>query len=320
MEKFSRVLGTGSYLPKKILTNQDLEKIVDTTDEWIVSRSGIKSRHIADDNDTTADLAVSAAKQAIEKSSIEAKQIDMIIVGTASSDDTFPSTASIVQHKLGLPHIAAFDVSAACAGFNHGLSIADQFIKTGFAQHVLVIGCEMLSRAVDWTDRTTCVLFGDGAGAVVLGPSDEPGVYSTHLHCDGSQHDILYAPNLLVQRKSTETPFVKMQGREVFRHAVKRLGELVDETLEANGFEQSDIDWLVPHQANIRIIQATAKKLNLPMEKVIITLDKQGNTSAASIPLALDIAISDGRIKRGDLILLESFGGGLVWGSALIRY
>ena len=320
MKKFSRILGTGSCLPKKIVTNQDLEKIVDTSDEWIVSRSGIKSRHIAEDSDTTADLAVHAAKLALEKSGLEAKQIDMVIVGTASSDDAFPSTASVVQHKLGLGHVAAFDVSAACAGFNHGVSIADQFIKTGFAKHVLVIGCEMLSRAVDWTDRTTCVLFGDGAGAVILGVSDEPGIYSTHLHCDGSQHDILYAPNLLVQRSSTETPFVKMQGREVFRHAVTRLGELVDETLEANNFKKSDIDWLVPHQANIRIIQATAKKLDLPMEKVVVTLDRHGNTSAASIPLALDFAISDGRIKRGDLILLESFGGGLVWGSALIRY
>lgn len=320
MEKFSRILGTGSCLPEKVLTNQDLEKIVDTSDEWIVSRSGIKSRHIAGDKDTTADLAVSAGRMAIEKAGIEAKQIDMVIVGTASSDDAFPSTASIVQHKLGLRHIAAFDISAACAGFNHGLSIADQFIKTGFAKYVLVIGCEMLSRAVDWTDRTTCVLFGDGAGAVVLGASDEPGIYSTHLHCDGSQHDILYAPNLLVQRESTETPFVKMQGREVFRHAVTRLGELVDETLEANNFTKEDIDWLVPHQANIRIIQATAKKLDMPMEKVVVTLDQHGNTSAASIPLALDFAVSDGRIKRGDLILLESFGGGLVWGSALIRY
>lgn len=320
MERFSRILGTGSYLPEKILTNQDLEKIVDTSDEWIVSRSGIKSRHIASDTDSTAGLAVNAARKAIESAGVDAQQIDMVIVGTASSDDSFPSTASIVQHELGLRKIAAFDISAACAGFNHGISIADQYIKTGFAKHVLVIGCEMLSRAVDWTDRTTCVLFGDGAGAVVLGVSDEPGIYSTHLHCDGSQHDILYAPNLLVQRESKETPFVKMQGREVFRHAVTRLGELVDETLEANNFTKADIDWLVPHQANIRIIQATAKKLNMPMEKVIVTLDKQGNTSAASIPLALDIAISDGRIKRGDLILLESFGGGLVWGSALIRY
>lgn len=320
MERFSRILGTGSYLPEKILTNQDLEKIVDTSDEWIVSRSGIKSRHIASDTDSTAGLAVNAARKAIENAGIDAQQIDMVIVGTASSDDSFPSTASIVQHELGLRKIAAFDISAACAGFNHGISIADQYIKTGFAKHILVIGCEMLSRAVDWTDRTTCVLFGDGAGAVVLGVSDEPGIYSTHLHCDGSQHDILYAPNLLVQRESKETPFVKMQGREVFRHAVTRLGELVDETLEANDFTKADVDWLVPHQANIRIIQATAKKLNMPMEKVIVTLDKQGNTSAASIPLALDIAISDGRIKRGDLILLESFGGGLVWGSALIRY
>lgn len=315
----SKILGTGSFLPEKILTNKDLEQFVDTTDEWITTRTGIKQRHVAADTDTTADLATRACRKAMESAGVTAEQIDMVIVATATSDDAFPSTASRVQHALGLRHIVAFDVSAACAGFNHGLSIADQFIKTGFSKIILVVGCEMLTRVVDWTDRATCVLFGDGAGAIVLGASEEPGVLSTHLHCDGSQHGILYAPNTLVQ-KNAESPFVKMEGREVFRHAVTRLGELVDETLAANNLTKNDIDWLVPHQANIRIIQAMAKKLDMPMEKVVVTVDAQGNTSAASIPLALDIAVRDGRVKRGDLVLLESFGGGLVWGSALIRY
>lgn len=316
---YSKILGTGSYLPEKVLTNQDLEKIMDTSDEWITTRTGIKRRHIAGDNDTTADLATKAARKALESSAVKPEEIDMVIVATATSDDAFPSTASRVQHFLGLRNIVAFDVSAACAGFNHGLSIADQYIKTGFAKKILVIGCEMLTRTVDWSDRSTCVLFGDGAGAVVLGASDSPGILSTHLHCDGSQHDILFAPNTVIQ-KNADSPFVKMEGREVFRHAVTRLGELVDETLSANNLLQGDIDWLIPHQANIRIIQAMAKKLNISMDKVIVTVDDQGNTSAASIPLALDIAVRDGRVKRGDLVLLESFGGGLVWGSALVRY
>ena len=316
---YSKIVGTGSYLPEKIVTNQDLEKMMDTTDEWITTRTGIKRRHVASETDTTADLATRAARSAMEAGNVQPEQIDMVIVATATSDDAFPSTASRVQHQLGLRHVVAFDVSAACAGFNHGLSIADQYIKTGFAKMILVIGCEMLTRAVDWTDRSTCVLFGDGAGAVLLGASETPGILSTHLHCDGSQHHILYAPNTVVQ-KNADSPFVKMEGKEVFRHAVTRLGELVDETLSANNLTQTDIDWLIPHQANIRIIQAMAKKLNMSMEKVIVTLDDQGNTSAASIPLALDIAVRDGRVKRGDLVLLESFGGGLVWGSALIRY
>lgn len=316
---YSKILGTGSYLPEKVLTNQDLEKIMDTSDEWITTRTGIKRRHVAAETDTTADLATNAARHAITSAGVGAEEIDMVIVATATSDDMFPSTASRVQYKLGLRNIVAFDVSAACAGFNHGLSIADQYIKTGFAKTILVIGCEMLTRAVDWTDRATCVLFGDGAGAVVLGASKDPGILSTHLHCDGSQHNILYAPNTLVQ-KNADSPYVKMEGREVFRHAVTRLGELVDETLSANNLTKNDIDWLIPHQANIRIIQAMAKKLNMSMDKVIVTLDDQGNTSAASIPLALDIAVRDGRVKRGDLVLLESFGGGLVWGSALVRY
>ncbi len=316
---YSKILGTGSYLPEKILTNQDLEKMMETSDEWITTRTGIKRRHVAAETDTTADLATNAARKAMESANVDPSDIDMVIVATATSDDMFPSTASCVQHKLGLRNIVAFDVSAACAGFNHGLSIADQYIKTGFAKTILVIGCEMLTRAVDWNDRSTCVLFGDGAGAVVLGASQEPGILSTHLHCDGSQHDILFAPNTVVQ-KNAESPYVKMEGREVFRHAVTRLGELVDETLAANNLTQHDIDWLIPHQANIRIIQAMAKKLHMSMEKVIVTVDDQGNTSAASIPLALDIAVRDGRVKRGDLVLLESFGGGLVWGSALVRY
>lgn len=316
---YSAILGTGSYLPEKILTNQDLEKFIDTTDEWITTRTGIKRRHVASETDTTADLAIRACKNAMESAGVLAEHIDMVIVATATSDNAFPSTASRVQHGLGMRNIVAFDVSAACAGFNHALSIADQYIKTGFCKTVMIVGCEMLTRMIDWTDRSTCVLFGDGAGAVILGASDVPGVLSTHLHCDGSQHEILYAPNTLVQ-KNAASAFVHMEGREVFRHAVTRLGELVDETLEANNLTKNDIDWLIPHQANIRIIQAMAKKLDMSMDKVIVTLDDQGNTSAASIPLALDIAVRDGRVKRGDLVLLESFGGGLVWGSALIRY
>lgn len=316
---YSKVLGTGSYLPEKILTNQDLEKFIDTSDEWITTRTGIKQRHVAAETDTTAGLAVRACQRAMESAGVSAEQIDMVIVATATSDDAFPSTASRVQYALGLRNIVAFDVSAACAGFNHALSIADQYIKTGFSKTIMIVGCEMLTRMVDWTDRSTCVLFGDGAGAVILGASDAPGVISTHLHCDGSQHEILYAPNTLVQ-KNAGPSCVHMEGREVFRHAVTRLGELVDETLAANNLSKNDIDWLIPHQANIRIIQAMAKKLDMSMDKVIVTVDDQGNTSAASIPLALDIAVRDGRVKRGDLVLLESFGGGLVWGSALIRY
>jgi 3-oxoacyl-[acyl-carrier-protein] synthase-3 len=321
MPKFSTILGTGSYLPEKVLTNADLEKIVDTTDEWITSRSGIKRRHIAADNETTACMAKAACENAMEMAGVTPDQIDMVLVATATSDDSFPSTASVLQNSLGLRTVAAFDISAACAGFNYALSTADQYIKSGFAKHILVVGSEMLSRILDWNDRGTCVLFGDGAGAIVLGASEESGILSTHLHSDGSQHDILYAPNLLVQRDNRHsTPFIQMSGKDVFKQAVTRLGELVDQTMNAAGFSREDLDWLIPHQANIRIIHAMAKRLDLSMDKVIVTLDDQGNTSAASVPLALDIAVRDGRIKRGDLILLESFGGGLVWGSALIRF
>lgn len=321
MPKFSSILGTGSYLPEKVLTNADIEKIVDTSDEWIVSRSGIKSRHIAGDSETTACMGKVACEKAMEMAGLKPDQIDMIIVATATSDDSFPSTASVLQHTLGLRSVAAFDICAACAGFNYALSVADQYIKSGFAKHILVVGSEMLSRILDWEDRATCVLFGDGAGAVVLGASDEAGIYSTHLHSDGAQHDILYAPNLLVQKDNRhETPYVKMVGREVYKHAVTRLGDLVEQTLTAAGFQKTDLDWLIPHQANVRIIDSMAKRLDLSMDKVIVTLDTHGNTSAASVPLALDIAVRDGRVKRGDLVLLESFGGGLVWGSALVRF
>jgi 3-oxoacyl-[acyl-carrier-protein] synthase III len=319
--KHSKIIGTGSYLPEKVLTNADLEKIVDTSDEWITSRTGIKRRHVAADNETTADMGLIAAHKAIDMAGIDKSKIGMIIAATATSDDSFPSTASVIQHKLGIGHVPAFDVSAACAGFNHALSVADQYIKTGFAEYILVLGTEMLTRILDWNDRSTCVLFGDGAGAVLLGVSDEPGILSTHLGCDGAQHDALYAPNLLVQKDNRHaSPYIKMNGREVFRHAVSRLGGLVEESLSACGLVQADIDWLIPHQANMRIIQAIAKRLDMPMDKVIVTLDDQGNTSAASVPLALDIAVRDGRVKRGDLILLESFGGGLVWGSAVVRF
>lgn len=318
---YSKILGTGSYLPEKILTNAEIEKIVDTSDEWITSRSGIKERHIAADDETTACMAKAACLNAIQAAGIDKGEIEMIIVATATSDDSFPSTASVLQHKLGIGHVPSFDVSAACAGFNHALSIADQYVKTGFAKYILVVGSEMLSRILDWKDRSTCVLFGDGAGALVLGQSKEEGILATRLGCDGSQHDILYAPNLLVQKDNRhETPYVKMNGKEVYKNAVLRLENLVEESLHACNLTKADLDWLIPHQANIRIIQGIAKRLGMSMEQVIVTLDTQGNTSAASVPLALDIAVRDGRIKRGDLLLLESFGGGLVWGSAVVRF
>ncbi|MFN3233927.1 MAG: beta-ketoacyl-ACP synthase III [Gammaproteobacteria bacterium] len=318
--RYSKILGTGSYLPEKILTNQDLEKIVETTDEWITTRTGIKRRHVAGENESTADMAEVAARNALEMAGISADQLGMIVVGTSTGDDSFPSTASVLQHRLGCRHIPAFDVSAACSGFNYALSIADQYVKNNMCQHVLVIGVDLLSKIVDWSDRTTCVLFGDGAGAAVLSQSDEPGILSTHLFSDGSQRDMLFAENTSLQKNQNKSPYIKMQGKEVFRNAVERLGDMVQQTMEENNLTQSDLDWLVPHQANIRIINAIAKRIHLPMDKVVVTVDDQGNTSAASIPLALDIAVRDGRIQRGHLILLESFGGGLVWGSALVRF
>lgn len=313
----SRIAGTGSYLPKKILTNADLESMIDTTDEWIFTRTGIRERHIVAENEFTSDLALHAARKAIESAGIQVEDIDLIIVATTTPDKIFPSTAVIMQNKLGIAGCPAFDIQAVCSGFVYALATADNFIKSGAAKCALVVGAEAFSRIVDWTDRGNCILWGDGAGAVILQSSEEQGIISTHLHADGAYEKMLHVP-----RKSQigcgDT--VVMEGNSVFKVAVNTLDAIVDETLTANGLQKSDIDWLVPHQANIRILQATAKKLDMSMDKVVVTVDKHGNTSAASIPLALDVAVRDGRIKRGEIILMEAFGGGFTWGSALIKY
>ncbi|MHC9510426.1 beta-ketoacyl-ACP synthase III [Kangiella sp. M94] len=319
--KYSKILGMGSYLPEKVLTNADLEKMVDTTDAWITDRTGIKKRHIAADDQSASDLGFEAAKKAIANSGIDASDIDMIVVGTATPDKMFPSVACYIGHALGIGGVPAFDITTACPGFVYGLSIADQFIKTGHRKNVLVVGTEVLSRLVNWDDRSTCVIFGDGAGAAVVTASEEPGILSTHIHADGGYGDLLYCNNgLRGQLGEFPEPQIVMRGNEVFKVAVKTLSQIVDETLAANNMQKEDIDWLIPHQANIRIIQATAKKLGASMDKVVVAVDRHGNTSSASIPLAMCEAIEDGRIKRGDVCLLESFGGGFTWGSALIRY
>jgi 3-oxoacyl-[acyl-carrier-protein] synthase III len=311
---YSKIAGTGSYLPNKILTNKDLESMVDTTDEWIFSRTGIRQRHIVEDQ-LTSDLALEAAKNAIQAAQIEAQQIDLIVVATTTPDKIFPSVATILQRKLGIAGCPAFDVQAVCSGFIYALATADNFIKSGNFKCVLVIGAETFSRITDYTDRSNCILWGDGAGAVILEASHEPGILSTHIHADGSYEKMLHVP-----RNSEGRDCVMMEGNAVFKMAVNTLDQIVDETLEINHMKKSDIDWLVPHQANVRILQATAKKLDMSMDKVIVTVDKQGNTSAASIPLALDTAVRDGRIKHGHTILMEAFGGGFTWGSALIKY
>ena len=317
----SKIAGTGSYLPKKILSNKELETMVDTTDEWIFSRTGIRERHIAAKGEHTSDLALEAAKNAIASAGIDANQIDLIIIATTTPDKIFPSVATMVQRKLGIAGCPAFDIQAVCSGFIYALATADNFIKAGGTKCALVIGAETFSRITDYTDRGNCILWGDGAGAVILCASHadanaKEGVISTHLHADGNYEKMLHVP-----RKHDGTPdTVHMEGNAVFKMAVNTLDQIVDETLAANGMQKSDIDWLVPHQANIRILQATAKKLDMPMDKVVVTVDKHGNTSAASIPLALDVAVRDGRIKRGDVILMEAFGGGFTWGSALIKY
>jgi 3-oxoacyl-[acyl-carrier-protein] synthase-3 len=317
----SRIAGTGSYLPKKILSNADLEKMIDTTDEWIFSRTGIRERHIAAKSEHTSDLALEAAKNAIASAGIDANKIDLIIIATTTPDKIFPSVATMVQRKLGIAGCPAFDIQAVCSGFIYALATADNFIKAGGTKCALVIGAETFSRITDYTDRGNCILWGDGAGAVILQASqstenEKQGIISTHLHADGNYEKMLHVP-----RKHDGTPdTVHMEGNAVFKMAVNTLDQIVDETLAANNMQKSDIDWLVPHQANIRILQATAKKLDMPMDIVVVTVDKHGNTSAASIPLALDVAVRDGRIKRGDMILMEAFGGGFTWGSALIRY
>lgn len=315
--KYSRILGTGSYLPEKILTNHDLEKMVDTSDTWIIERTGIHQRHIASPHETTVLMSTRAAERAIEAANIDKNEIDLIVVATTTADNLLPTTACVVQEQLGLTGCGAFDVVAACAGFSYALSVADNAIRAGSIKHALVIGTESLSRITDWTDRGTCILFGDGSGAVVLSASDEPGVLSTHLHAAGKYKSSLYTTDNFVADKP---PKVIMNGAEVFKIAVNKLGEVIQETLAANNLDSSAIDWFIPHQANLRIIQAMAKKFNIPMERVVLTIDKHGNTSAASVPLALDIAVRDGRIKRGQILLLESFGGGVTWAAALVKY
>jgi 3-oxoacyl-[acyl-carrier-protein] synthase-3 len=317
---YSRILGTGSYLPDRILTNADLEKLVETNDQWIVDRTGIRERHIAAEGEFTSDLATQAARAALDAARLVADDIDLLLVATTTPDLVFPSTACIVQSKLGMTNgRPAFDLQAVCSGFVYALSVADQFIKSGAARHVLVIGAETLSRITDWNDRGNCILWGDGAGAVVLGASAEPGIIATHIHADGRHKELLRTTT----GPSTglhEPALMRMEGNAVFKMAVNTLDRIVDETLEANGLQKSDIDWLVPHQANIRIISATAKKLGMSMDHVVTTVAGHGNTSAASVPLAFDVAVRDGRIQRGQIVLMEAFGGGFTWGSALLKY
>lgn len=322
MSLYARIAGTGGYLPADVRTNDHIAETVDTSDEWIMERTGIRSRRIAAEHETASSMAEHAARQAIEMAGIQAGDIGLIIVATSSPDRVFPSTACLLQHRLGIAdgNCPAFDVQAACSGFIFALSIADQYLRTGFVRRALIVGSEINSRGIDWSDRSTCILFGDGAGAVVLESSETPGILSTHIHSDGQYQDLLYLPNTRGLADGCASDVINMSGNEVFKIAVNTLGKIVDETLAANSLDKSDIDWLVPHQANIRIITATAKKLKMPMERVVITIENQGNTSSASVPLALNEAIRDGRIQRGQVVLMEAFGGGFAWGSALIRY
>ncbi|WP_312074305.1 beta-ketoacyl-ACP synthase III [Atlantibacter sp.] len=316
---YTKIIGTGSYLPEQVRTNADLEKIVDTSDEWIVTRTGIRERRIAGPHETVDSMGYQAALRAIEMAGIDKQQIGMIVVATTSATHAFPSAACQIQGMLGIKGCPAFDVAAACAGFTYALSVVDQYVKSGAVQYALVIGSDVLARTLDPQDRGTIILFGDGAGAVVVGASEEPGIISTHLHADGSYGELLTLPNH--DRVVPENPiYLTMSGNEVFKVAVTELAHIVDETLAANQLDRSSLDWLVPHQANLRIISATAKKLGMSMDNVVVTLDRHGNTSAASVPSALDEAVRDGRIKPGHLVLLEAFGGGFTWGSALVRF
>jgi 3-oxoacyl-[acyl-carrier-protein] synthase-3 len=315
---YARITGTGGYLPERTITNAELEKMVDTSDQWILERTGISKRHVMADHETTSSMAEIAARRALEAAELNPQDIELLIIGTSTPDRFFPSTACILQQRLGTKQCPAFDVSAACAGFIYAFSIADKFIRCGDVKRALVVGAESLTRLVDWTDRSTCILFSDGAGAVVLEADSTPGILSTHLHADGHYNQLLYAPNHIGELR--EPPYIKMRGNEVFKIAVNTLNEIVDETLAYNAIEKSQIDWLIPHQANLRIIQATAKKLNLPMDRVVLTVQDQGNTSAASIPLALDMAVRDNRIQRDEILLMEAFGAGLTWGSVLVKY
>ncbi|WP_114195576.1 beta-ketoacyl-ACP synthase III [Edaphovirga cremea] len=316
---YTKILGTGSYLPVQVRTNADLEKMVETSDEWIVTRTGIRERRIAGPDENVATMGLHAAEKALEMAGVSVEEIGLIIVATTSSTHAFPSSACQIQQKLGIKDCAAFDLAAACAGFTYALSVADQYIKNGAVRYALVIGSDTLARTLDPEDRGTVILFGDGSGAVVLGASEEQGILSTHLHADGRYGELLTLP--YPDRLDAEKPsYLTMAGNEVFKVAVTELAHIVDETLQANNLDRSQLDWLVPHQANLRIISATAKKLGMGMEKVVITLDRHGNTSAASVPAALDEAVRDGRIQRGQLVLLEAFGGGFTWGSALVRF
>jgi 3-oxoacyl-[acyl-carrier-protein] synthase-3 len=318
----SRIIGTGSYLPERVVHNSELEKIMDTTDEWIRERTGITQRHYAAEGETTVDMAEHAARRAILAAGLAPGDIDLIVFATATPDLVFPNCGSLLQARLGCLGVPAFSVEAACSGFIYALSIADKFVRAGEAKRALVVGAETLTRITDFSDRTTAILFADGAGAVVLAASEEPGVISTHLHADGSYQDLLYCTGGVSKGyppDSGNRAVIRMAGRETFKVAVNMLGNSVDEVLAKNGLEKSAINWLVPHQANIRIIQAVARKLDLPMERVIVTVQDHGNTSAASVPLALDTGVRDGRIKRGEMLLLEAFGGGFTWGSALVR-
>ena len=317
---YSRIVGTGGYLPEKVLTNRDLELAVDTTDEWIFTRTGIRRRHIAAEGETTSDLALKASREALRAGGIAAADLDLIVMATTTPDMVFPSTACLLQAKLGVRNCPAFDLQAVCSGFIYGLSAADSFMRSGQYRNVLVVGAEIYSRILDWSDRSTCVLFGDGAGAVVLRRDSSPGILSTHLHADGSYANQLSVPGTVCGGKVSGRPLLQMDGGGVFKFAVKAMDDLVEEALAANGMQKSHIDWLVPHQANIRIIQASAKKLGLSMEKVVVTVDHHANTSAASIPLALDVAVRDGRIRAGQHVLLEAVGGGFTWGAALVKW
>ncbi|MGN2252217.1 beta-ketoacyl-ACP synthase III [Frateuria sp. GZRe12] len=320
---YARITGTGSALPERVLTNFDLEKFVETSDEWIQSRTGIRQRHIAAEGETTGDLAFLAAERALAAAGVKASELDLIVLGTTTPDLIFPSTACLVQHRLGANGCAAFDVNAACSGFVYALGVADKFIRSGQTKKALVIGAETLTRMIDWKERETCVLFGDGAGAVVLEASDEPGIYATCMHADGGHKELLWNPvgvSVGFRDEPNHGVRIKMAGREVFKVAVKTLDSLVEQTLKAAGMEASQLDWLIPHQANLRIIEATAKRLNMSMDQVIVTVDKHANTSSGSVPLALDYAVRSGKVQRGQNLLLEAFGGGFTWASALLRY
>ncbi|MCP4698883.1 MAG: ketoacyl-ACP synthase III [Gammaproteobacteria bacterium] len=319
--RFARIAGTGGYLPERIVTNADLEELVDTSDTWIIERTGIRSRRVAGEGQSTCDLAEQASLAALESAGISAADLDLILVATTTPDRLFPGTACLLQHRLGNKNSAAFDLQAVCTGFLYALSVADKFIQTRAAERILVVGAETFSRLIDWKDRSTCILFGDGAGAVVLEADAKPGIRSTHLHADGGKADQLTAPGYVAQgRLQGGSGYTAMRGNEVFKLAVTKMSSAVEEAMAANGLSGKDVDWLIPHQANIRIINAIAKKLKMPLEQVVVTVGEHGNTSAASVPLALDVAVRDGRIKRGDTLLLVAMGGGFTWGSALLTY